>query len=110
LTTQAASDLLLENESKESAVLAKLSPIIVTIFCLLGSVNAAAPVTQQTTQVFINPECKDMFYGPDFVDLDASGKVKPEIRPKPDYLAWDPTRAKPMVYVVASRYDDGPRP
>src|ERR1700737_1368552 len=99
LTTQAASDLLQERECKGSAVPPKLRAIIITSFCLIQPVNAADPPKQQRIQVLISPECKGMFYGPDFVDLDATGKIiKTETRPKPDYVEWDPTRAKPMAF------------
>jgi hypothetical protein len=55
--------------------------------------------TQPEIQVFIRPECKDMFYGPDFVELDANGiAVRTEKRVKPDYAPWDPGRATPMSY------------
>jgi hypothetical protein len=54
---------------------------------------------EQAIEVLISPECKDMFYGPDFIDLDTNGKkISAEGRPKPDYVAWDPARAIPMSY------------
>lgn len=44
-------------------------------------------------------ECKWMFYGPDFIDLDSNGKaIKTKKRPKPDYVLWDPANAIPMAY------------
>jgi hypothetical protein len=58
-----------------------------------------APAKQQTIQVFISPECKSAFYGPDFIKLDANGnEVGTERRPKPDFVGWDPARAVPMSY------------
>jgi hypothetical protein len=55
--------------------------------------------TQPAIQILITPECKDMFYGPDFLDRDANGNaVSTEKRPKPDYVPWDPGRAIPMSY------------
>ena len=78
---------------------AKLTTIIITIFCLISPAVAADPAKQQKIQVFITPECKGMFYGPDFVDLDATGKIiKTEKKPKPDYVEWDPARAKPLAF------------
>src|SRR5882757_8073057 len=35
--------------------------------------KADNPAKQQAIQVFISPECKWMFYGPDFIDLDSNG-------------------------------------
>jgi hypothetical protein len=53
----------------------------------------------QPIKVLIRPECKAMFYGPDFVDLDVHGKPKPtKKRPKPDYVEWDPSLAKPLSF------------
>lgn len=61
--------------------------------------KADEPARQPPIQVLISPECKDMFYGPDFVDVDATGKVvKAEKKPRPDYAPWDPARAIPMSY------------
>jgi hypothetical protein len=75
----------------------KLMAIIITSFCLIPPVSAADPPKPQEVPVLIRPECKDMFYGPDFVD--ANGKViKKEPRAKPDYVLWDPARARPMSY------------
>ena len=40
-----------------------------------------------------------MFYGPDFVDRDATGKIiKAEKKARPDYMEWDPARAKAMAF------------
>ncbi len=55
--------------------------------------------TQPEIPILIRPECKDMFYGPPFVEIDANGKaVSTEKRPRPDYVPWDPGRAIPMSY------------
>jgi len=55
--------------------------------------------TQPAIQVFIRPECKDMFYGPDIVELDANGKAARTVkRPDSDYASWDPGRATSMSY------------
>ena len=55
--------------------------------------------TQPAIPILITPECKDMFYGPDFLDRDANGNaVSTEKRPKPDYVPWDPGRAIPTSY------------
>jgi hypothetical protein len=98
LTFPAASDLLQERKCMESKVPAKRMTIIAS-FCLISVVNAANATKQQSIQVFIRPDCKDMFYGPDFVDFDAQGKViKKEKRSRPDYVEWDPARAKPMSF------------
>src|SRR5216684_4412678 len=60
------------------------------------------PAKQTAIQVFIIPECKESFYGPDFVDLDSNGKpIKTKRRPKPDHVAWDPANAVPMSYMDA---------
>jgi hypothetical protein len=60
------------------------------------------PAKQTAIQVFIIPECKELFYGPDFVDLDLNGKpIKTKRRPKPDHVAWDPANAVPMSYMDA---------
>jgi hypothetical protein len=57
------------------------------------------PAKQTSIQVFITPECKEWFYGPDFVDLDSNGKpIKTKRRLKPDHVAWDPASAVPMSY------------
>jgi hypothetical protein len=69
------------------------------LYCVALPADATDPIKQQTVQIQIRPECKDMFYGPDFVYVDANGKaIKKEIRAKPDYVAWDPARARPMSY------------
>jgi hypothetical protein len=57
------------------------------------------PAKQKTIQVFIGPECKWMFYGLDFEDVDSNGNaVKMKKRPKPDYVPWNPANAVPMAY------------
>jgi hypothetical protein len=57
------------------------------------------PAKQTAIQVFITPECKESFYGPDFVDLDSNGKpIKTKQQPKPDHVAWNPANAVPMSY------------
>jgi hypothetical protein len=77
----------------------KLVAVFVAYVCLIQLVEAAAPVEEKAIQVFISPECKNMFYGPDFVDVDANGRViKTEKKPKPDYVPWDSARAKPRSY------------
>jgi len=99
LTTQAASDLFQERECKGSAVPAKLRVVILASWCLIQSVNAADTTKPHPIKVLIRPECKAMFYGPDFVDLDAHGKPIPtKKRPKPDYVEWDPSLAKPLSF------------
>jgi hypothetical protein len=78
---------------------AKLTAIIIVVFCLMPPVIAADPPPPQKIQVFISPECKGTFYGPDFLDLDVNGKIKKaEKRSRPDYVEWDPARAKPMAF------------
>jgi hypothetical protein len=80
-------------------VVAKLRPIILAAFCSIQPVYSMAATEQPATiPILIKPECKDMFYGPDFVDIDPNGKVKKEVREKPDYVPWDPRRAKPKAY------------
>lgn len=75
-------------------------PYGVEFICRPSKLLAADYVaTKPAVQIFITPECKDMFYGPDIVDLDANGNaVNAEKRPKPDYAPWDPGRATPMSY------------
>jgi hypothetical protein len=75
-------------------------PSFFDFVCTPGQhVKADEPAKQQAIQVFISPECKDMFYGPDFIDLDANGKeINTEERPKPDYVPWDPAKAILMSY------------
>jgi hypothetical protein len=76
------------------------TPFGLEFICRPSKLMAADYVsTQPEIQVFIPPECKDMFYGPDFVDLDANGNaVATKKGPKPDYAPWDPGRAIPMSY------------
>ena len=51
----------------------------------MQQVSAADAIKPQSIKVLIPPECKAMFYGPDFVDVDVHGKVIPtKTRPKPD--------------------------
>jgi hypothetical protein len=79
--------------------LAEIAAIVVAGLGLLDSSNAAPQAENKSIQVFISPKCKDMFYGPDFVDIDVHGKPKKtEKRLKPDYVPWDSARAKPMAY------------
>jgi hypothetical protein len=87
----------LEESGQEGiAMVAKLSVVILASWCLTHAVNADKP---QPIKVLIRPECKAMFYGPDFHDLDVHGKPKPtKKRPKPDYVEWDPSLAKPMSF------------
>jgi hypothetical protein len=57
------------------------------------------PPKQPADQVFISPECKESFYGPDFIDLDSNGKpIKTKLRRKPNHVPWDPANAIPMSY------------
>jgi hypothetical protein len=87
------------SETHNSGVLAKLGLIFMSSLCWLQPTKADEQTMQQPMKVFISPECKDMFYGPDFVDTDAHGKViKKEERPKPDYAPWDPARAESLSY------------
>jgi hypothetical protein len=51
-----------------------------------------------TIPVLIKPECQVMFFGPDFLNIDSSGNWRKAARAKPDYVAWDPSRAKPKAY------------
>jgi hypothetical protein len=80
-------------------MVAKLRVVILVSWCLIQSVNAADAAKPQPIKVLIRPECKAMFYGPDFVDLDVHGKPIPtKKRPKPDYVEWDPSLAKPLSF------------
>ena len=77
---------------------ARLTAITITFFCLIPVIGANPP-KQQKIQVFITPECKGMFYGPDFVDRDATGKIiKTEKKAKPDYVEWDSARARAIAF------------
>ena len=78
---------------------AKLRLIVLALICSMKPIYTAAATDQPTTiPILIKPECKDMFFGPDFVDIDSNGKVKKEVREKPDYVPWDPKQAKPKAY------------
>jgi hypothetical protein len=80
-------------------VAAKLRPIIIIFCCLTQPVIAAEPAKPQAIQVFIRPECKNEFYAPEFLRLGITGKeMESKTRLKPDYVAWDPTRAKPLTF------------
>jgi hypothetical protein len=60
------------------------------------------PPKQTAIRVSIAPECKEFFYGPDFVDLDSNGKpINTKLRPKPDHVDWDPANAISMSYTDA---------
>ena len=63
------------SETHNSGVLAKLGLIFMSSLCWLQPTKADEQTKQQPIKVFISPECKDMFYGPDFLDTDAHGKV-----------------------------------
>jgi hypothetical protein len=66
-------------------MLAKSRVVILAWWCLMQQVSAADAIKPQSIKVLIPPECKAMFYGPDFVDVDVHGKVIPtKTRPKPD--------------------------
>jgi len=78
---------------------ARLTAITITFFCLIPPVMGANSPKQQKIQVFITPECKGMFYGPDFVNRDAAGKIiKTEKKAKPAYVEWDSAGAKAMAF------------
>jgi hypothetical protein len=80
-------------------VVATSRPVILVFFCLMQPISAAtAPEPPTAIPILIKPECKDMFYGPDFINIDSNGKSKKEVRVKPDYVQWDPKRAKPKAY------------
>jgi hypothetical protein len=55
-------------------------------------INAAIADAHDKIRVHITPECKQWFYGPDW----AFAKLEP--MPRPDYVEWDPTEAKPLVF------------
>lgn len=56
------------------------------------------PAKQKMIPIFIRPECKWMFYGPDFPDVVSNGKtVKSKKRSKPDYVGVDPTAVSPSA-------------
>jgi hypothetical protein len=56
-------------------VVAKFRPIILIFFCLMQPISAQTATEQPTTiPILIEPECKDMFYGPDFLYIDSNGK------------------------------------
>jgi hypothetical protein len=90
---------LLDSEGKESAVVAQLRTVVITICCLVQPVSAADPAKPQTIQAFISPECKNEFYAPEFLRLGVTGKeMETKTMLKPDYAAWDSTRAKPLAF------------
>jgi hypothetical protein len=95
--------------SKGHYVTAWKSPLSFDFVC-----KWAKPREQPAIQVFITPECKDSYYGPDFVDFDSTGKpMKTKARPKPDRVPWNPANAIPMSYkdtrtsIVISVASDG---
>jgi hypothetical protein len=75
-------------------------PLSYDFVCTQGhSVKTDKLAKPQMIQVFISPDCKDIFYGPDFVQMDANGKKSArKKRPKPDYVPWNPDNAMPMAY------------
>jgi hypothetical protein len=75
-------------------VLAKIGINILITTCFMASAMASEPIQQGEIPVLIKPECKSMFFGPDFVRKD--GTVKK--RKLPRYVLWDPTKATPMAY------------
>lgn len=62
--------------------------IVALLNCAL-TVNAQEPEKNNMVKVLIRPECKWMFYPPDFDD-------KPH--QWPDYVLWDSSVAKPLVF------------
>jgi hypothetical protein len=72
--------------------------IVVTasLYGLTSPVSAAPPTTQPMVQIRILPECKKMFYGPDWQDFYPNDRRKKMKRP--DFQPWDPGRAKAMTY------------
>jgi hypothetical protein len=91
--------LLKEIGYGETAVLAKSRVVILASWCLMQSVNAADGSKPHLIKVLIRPECKAMFYGPDFIDLDVHGKTIPtKKKARPDYVEWDASVATPLSF------------
>jgi hypothetical protein len=83
----------------DTAVLAKSRVVILASWCLMQSVHAADGNKPQPIKVIIRPECKAMFYGPTFIDLDVHGKPIPSKKiPRPNYVEWDASLARPLSF------------
>jgi hypothetical protein len=72
-------------------VISVLATLGVAIGC---SSVGRTQVALNAVQIPIKPICKDMFYGPDFVNADRTVQKTP----RPDYVPWDPSRAKPLTF------------
>jgi hypothetical protein len=72
---------------------------VITFLGLVQPINATESARPQPMQVLIRPECKSEFYAPEFLHLGITGKeLESKAKLKPDYVAWDPTRAKPLAF------------
>jgi hypothetical protein len=67
-------------------------PMAYTFSCTSGRPRYSPGSSPQTVQIAIPPECKNMMYGPDFL-------AGARDRPRPDFLPWDPGRAKAFFYI-----------
>jgi hypothetical protein len=73
-------------------MIGKVGITIAIVGLWMGS--AVAVPASGTIPVLIRPDCKQAFFLLDFIERD--GKV---VKPAcPDYVDWDPTSAKPLVY------------
>ncbi|HTV78029.1 MAG TPA: hypothetical protein VMF03_07210 [Steroidobacteraceae bacterium] len=63
-----------------------------SFFCTSGRQRYSEGPSAQSVQIAIPSECKDMMYGPEFL----AGARE---RPRPDFLPWDPARAKAFFYL-----------
>jgi hypothetical protein len=71
-------------------------------FVDLGFVNLEsrnAFPKSKLVQVPIRHECRPLFYGPDFIDIEASDTSTKKAQPRPSYLPWDPDRARTLAFI-----------
>jgi hypothetical protein len=75
-------------------VIGKIGITIVVVGLWMEAAVAADLPASKAVPVLIRPGCKQAFFLSDFIEPD--GKV---VKPaRPDYVDWDPTSAKPLVY------------
>jgi len=82
------------DDGRRGAVIGKVGITIAIVGLWMGPAVAADLVAPKTVPVLIRTECKQAFFFPDFIEPDGKA-VKHD---RPDYVDWDPTSAKPLVY------------
>jgi len=65
-------------------------PILILLIFISNTLFAKESENKNLVKVLIRPECKEMFYGPDFFN---------EHKKRPDYVFWDSTRAHPLAFI-----------